>query len=61
MNKDILEGNWEIIKGKLKKQWGMLTDDELKEIEGNREVLVGMLERKYGYTKDEIQEKLDNL
>ena len=61
MNKEILEGNWEVLKGKLKKQWANLTDDDLKEIEADRQVLVGTLQRKYGYTKEEVEKHLDNL
>ncbi len=61
MNKDILEGNWEILKGKLRQQWGKLTDDDLDEIEGNRQILVGKLQSKYGYTKEEAERYLDNL
>lgn len=61
MNKEILEGNWEVLKGKLKKQWANLTDDDLKEIEADRQVLVGKLQRKYGYTKEEVEKHLDNL
>ena len=61
MNKEILEGNWEILKGKLKKQWADLTEDDLKEIEADRHILVGKLQRKYGYTKDEVEKYLDGL
>ena len=34
MNRDIIEGNWKQLKGKLKEQWGKLTDDDLDIIEG---------------------------
>lgn len=61
MNKEILEGNWEMLKGKLKQTWGELTDNDLKQIEGNRQELYGKLEKEYGYTKDEIKKKMDNL
>ena len=29
MNKDTIEGNWMQFKGKVKEQWGKLTDDDL--------------------------------
>lgn len=61
MNQEILEGNWEVLKGKLKKQWANLTDDDLKEIEADRQVLVGKLQKKYGYTKEEVEKHLDKL
>ena len=28
MNEDILQGKWAQLKGKVKEQWGKLTDDE---------------------------------
>jgi len=61
MNKEILEGNWEILKGKLKQKWGKLTDDDLKEIEGDRQILFGKLQSKYGYTKEEAEKYLEDL
>lgn len=61
MNKNILEGNWDVLKGKLKQKYGELTDDDLKEIEGKKDELYGKLQKKYGYTKDEIDEQLDKL
>ena len=36
MNKDILVGQWKQLKGKVKQQWGRLTDDELDQIDGPR-------------------------
>lgn len=53
MNKDILEGNWEELKGKIKKQWGKLTDDDLTQLKGNQQELSGKLQKYYGYTKEE--------
>jgi uncharacterized protein YjbJ (UPF0337 family) len=36
LNKDILGGKWKQLRGKLKQQWGELTDDELDKISGQR-------------------------
>jgi len=30
MNKTSLEGDWKNLKGKIKEQWGKLTDDDLR-------------------------------
>ena len=35
MNKDEAGGNWKQFKGKVKEQWGKLTDDDMTIIEGN--------------------------
>lgn len=53
MNADIIKGNWHAIKGKLKKQWGQLTDDEIMKMEGSSEELAGALQKAYGYEKEE--------
>lgn len=55
MTTDILEGKWKQIKGKVKQQWGKLTDDEIDQIEGKQEELVGLLQERYGYAKEEAE------
>jgi uncharacterized protein YjbJ (UPF0337 family) len=37
MNQDQAGGKWKQFKGKIKEQWGKLTDDDLTMIEGNRD------------------------
>ncbi|ESY74109.1 hypothetical protein X743_10120 [Mesorhizobium sp. LNHC252B00] len=32
-----VEGNWKQVKGKVKEQWGKLTDDDLNRIAGRRD------------------------
>ena len=38
-----IEGNWKQFKGKVKEQWGHLTDDDLDKIAGKREQLEGKI------------------
>lgn len=59
MNRDIFEGQWEEVKGKIKQQWGKLTDNELKEIEGDQQEIYGKLQKHYGYTKEQIKKQID--
>lgn len=59
MNKDIFEGNWKQFKGKAKKQWGKLTDDDLDVVEGNADILAGKIQERYGITKDEAKKQID--
>lgn len=61
MNRDIFEGKWEEIKGKLRQTWGKITDNDLQEIKGDQEVIFGKLQQYYGYTKEEIKEQIDKL
>jgi uncharacterized protein YjbJ (UPF0337 family) len=58
MNEDTLKGNWTQLKGKIREQWGKLTDDDLDVINGKREQLIGALRTKYGRTQDEAEREL---
>lgn len=55
MNRDIAKGNFNQIKGKIKQQWGKLTDDEIDEMEGSADVLVGKLQERYGLDRAEAE------
>ena len=59
MNRDVLEGQWKQLKGKVKQQWGRLTDDELDKINGRYEELAGLIQERYGYSRDEAANELD--
>lgn len=58
-NKDIIQGNWMQIKGKLRQQWGKLTDDQVTRMRGNFEELVGLLQKTYGYQKEQAQREVE--
>lgn len=60
MNKDIVQGHWHEIKGKLKQQWGNLTDNEIAKMNGSREELRGVLQQTYGFEKDKVEQEIDN-
>ena len=60
MNTDILAGNWKQLTGKIKQEWGELTDNEITKIDGSQEELRGRLQEKYGYGKEEAQEAINN-
>lgn len=59
MNRDIIKGKWKEMKGRLKQQFGKLTDDDLTQINGSYEELQGRLEKAYGYDKDRIDKEID--
>ena len=58
MNLDIVKGNWKQVKGKVKEQWGKLTDDQLDVIDGKRVELAGKIQEAYGISKDEAEEQI---
>jgi len=59
INQDILEGKWKQIRGKVKQQWGKLTDDELDQISGRADELAGLLQERYGYSVAKAQQEVD--
>ena len=55
MNQDRVEGNWKQAKGKLKEQWGKLTDDDLDVIAGKREQLLGRIQERHGLARADAE------
>lgn len=55
MNKDIAKGNFKQLKGKIKEQWGKLTDDEIDQLEGHADILAGKLQERYGLERQEAE------
>lgn len=60
MDWDRVEGNWKQFRGKIKEQWGKLTDDDLDEIAGKREQLEGRIQERYGHAKDQVRQDVDD-
>jgi uncharacterized protein YjbJ (UPF0337 family) len=60
MNTDQIQGNWKQLKGKIKEQWGKLTDDDLTAINGRKDQLLGKLQERYGYTKEQAERELEH-
>ncbi len=58
MNTDIIQGNWTQLKGKVKEQWGKLTDDQIDSIAGKRDQLAGKIQEIYGVTRDEVEKQI---
>ena len=58
MNKDIIAGNWEQLKGKAKAKWGDLTDDVFDVAEGNSQYLAGKLQERYGWDRDRADKEV---
>ena len=59
MNKDIIEGKWEQLKGKAKEKWGELTSDDWDVIAGKRDQLAGRIQERYGRTTEEAEKEVD--
>jgi uncharacterized protein YjbJ (UPF0337 family) len=61
MDKLEIKGNWNQLKGQLKKKYSQLTDDDLKYAEGHEDELVGRIQEKTGQTRDEIVKEIRGL
>jgi len=59
MNEDTFKGQWMQLKGKIREQWGKLTDDDLDQIQGRSEQLIGKLQNRYGIAREEAQRQFD--
>lgn len=60
MNWDSIEGNWKQFKGKVREQWGKITDDELDVVAGKRDQLLGLIQKRYGVAKEEAERQVDD-
>ena len=61
MDKLQIKGAWNETKGKIKKAYAELTDDDLLREEGNDDELLGKLQQKTGKTKDELVKWINSL
>lgn len=52
MNWDRIEGNWKEFKGRVREQWGKLTDDDLERAAGKRDQLIGRIQERYGIAQE---------
>jgi len=58
MNWDTIKGDWKQFRGKIKEQWGNLTDDDLDRIEGKRDQLLGAVQKRYGVAREDAEKQL---
>ena len=60
MNWDQLAGAWMQFRGKVREQWGRLTEDDLDIIDGQREQLEGKLQERYGVAREDASRAIDS-
>ena len=58
-NLDTFKGQWMQLKGKLREQWGKLTDDEIDQMQGNAEMVIGKIQERYGRSREEAEREFD--
>ena len=59
MNEDTMKGQWTQLKGRVREQWGKLTQDDVDQIQGRAEQLIGKLQTRYGIQREEAQRQFE--
>ena len=54
----LFSAQWKQVRGKIKEQWGNLTDDDLDKVDGKFDQLVGLLEEKYELTRAKAEAEI---
>jgi uncharacterized protein YjbJ (UPF0337 family) len=60
MDSDRIEGPLKEAGGKVKEEWGDLTDDASTEAEGHVDQAEGKLQNEWGETKDDVRDAVDD-
>ena len=53
-----IQGNWNIAKGRLKRAYAQLTDDDLQYVEGREDELLGRLQKRTGADRATLEHLL---
>ena len=61
INQQVLQGNWNEIKGRLRNRWGQLTNDDIQNFDGNVDRLMGIIQRKTGEGREAVERFLDEV
>ena len=59
MDKLTVKGSWNEVKGKLKKKYAQLTDNDLLYLEGQEDAFLGRLQKSLGKTREEIVKEIE--
>ncbi|WP_338767428.1 CsbD family protein [Bernardetia sp. ABR2-2B] len=61
MDKLEYKGTWNEAKGRMKKSYASLTDDDLTYTEGQEEQMLGKIQQKLGKTRDEVVKMIKSI
>jgi len=61
INAQVLQGQWNKLRGQVKEHWGQLSDDDLQIHGGNIDQLVGTIQQRTGETRETIERYLTDL
>ncbi len=55
------KGTWNEVKGRMKKSYASLTDDDLTYTEGQEDQMLGKIQQKLGKTRDEVIDMIKSI
>ena len=61
VNREQIQGQWNVVKGRLREHWGELTENDLQQAKGSAEHLVGVVQEKTGAARGEVERFLDGI
>jgi uncharacterized protein YjbJ (UPF0337 family) len=60
MDWDRIEASWDLFKGRVRKKWRRLTDQDLEAIAGRRDRLESKIHERYGFAEEHIRKTVDD-
>ena len=60
MDNMYLKSQWNQLKGKIREQWGRLTEDDVATIKGDVEQLVGQIQEKYSTDREKAKKEVND-
>ncbi len=54
----LFKAQWKQMRGKIKEQWGDLTDDDLDKVDGQLDQLIGVVQEKYELTRAKAESEV---
>ena len=61
MNWHRVRGNWKVMRGKMRQQWGRMTESDSQVLRGKKDRLIGTLQKKYGAARGRAEKGIDAL
>ncbi|MCE9553442.1 MAG: hypothetical protein K8T91_08715 [Planctomycetes bacterium] len=61
LDEQVLKGNWDEVKNKLKEKWDTLSDNDLRTIRGNVSQLINRIHKKTGESRQTIEAFLEEV
>lgn len=55
MNTDQAKGKFKQLSGEIKRKWGQITDDDLRQAQGSMEKLIGKIQERSGDRREAIE------